>query len=149
MNHKTILSDSEKSRLVDAIKRVEETTIAEIKIHIDNHCKEDVLVKAATVFTKLGMDKTSNKTGVLIYVACQDRKMAILADSAIHQKVKANYWDDLVAQCINYMKQGKYADGLIHVLHTIEKDLSSHFPSAIQSENPNEISNDLSFGEDE
>lgn len=146
MNHKTILSEGEKSRLVDTIKRVEETTIAEIKIHIDNHCKEEVLAKAATVFTKLGMDKTKNKTGVLIYVACQDRKMAILADSAIHQKVKANYWDDLVAQCINFMKQEKYFEGLTHVLQSIEKDLSSHFPSSIQSENPNEISNDLSFG---
>ncbi|MEI6311392.1 MAG: TPM domain-containing protein [Bacteroidota bacterium] len=149
MNHKTILSESERTRLVDAIKRVEETTIAEIKIHIDNLCKDDVLVKAASVFASLGMDKTTTKTGVLIYVACQDRKMAILADSNIHQKVKANYWDDLVAQCINYMKQEKYFEGLNHVLHSLEKDLSSHFPSDIKSENPNEISNDLSFGEDE
>ena len=59
-------------------------TSGEIRVHIDDECKEDVLDKATTVFHRLKMNKTELRNGVLFYLAVNDRKFAILGDKGIH-----------------------------------------------------------------
>lgn len=145
MNFKTLLSDSEKQLLVAAIKAAEEKTVGEIKVHIDNYCAGDVLIKAQSLFDKLKMYETKERTGVLIYIACKDKKMAILGDQGIHKIVRDQYWNNLVQQCIQYFKEEQYFLGLQHALQEVSVVLHEHFPSTSTS-NHNEISNDISFG---
>ena len=147
MNHKTIFTEAEKTALVAAIKQAELHTIGEIKVHVDNTCKEEVLDKAVTVFNKLQMHQTKARTGVLIYIACKDRKMAILGDVAINQKVAPDFWHLTVNECIEYFKQEKYFVGVKETIEKVGTVLHNHFPASIES-NENEISNDLSFGDE-
>lgn len=146
MNHKTILTHTEKDNLVTAIKNAEDHTIGEIKVHVDNTCSEDVLDKAANVFKKLKMHETKARTGVLIYVACKDRKMAILGDVAINQKVAPDFWQSAVNECLHHFKEEKYFLGLSSTVEKVGKVLHTHFPS--NAINENEISNEISFGDE-
>jgi|694.fasta_scaffold113755_6 uncharacterized membrane protein len=147
MNHKTLLSESEKSQLVAAIKKAEDHTVGEIKVHIDNHCKGDVIEKATSIFDKLKLYDTKERTGVLIYMACIDKKMAILGDKGIHQIVNDVFWNDIVTHSISFFKQEKYYEGLECAVNSVGTELHKHFPST--QNNTNEISNEISFGDEE
>jgi uncharacterized membrane protein len=147
MNHKTILNATEKENLVAAIRKAEDHTIGEIKVHIDNTCSGDVLDKAAYIFKNLSMHETKARTGVLIYVACKDRKMAILGDVAINHIVAPDFWQSTVDECIQLFKEEKYFLGLSSTVEKVGKVLHTHFP-ATTAHNENEISNDLSFGDE-
>ena len=74
-------------RIEHAIAQAELTTSAELRVHLEDNCKEDPLDRAAYLFEKLEMHKTALRNGVLIYVAFQDRKLAILGDAGIHHHV--------------------------------------------------------------
>jgi len=51
------------------------------------------------VFERLGMHRTAAHHGVLIYVAIEDRKLAVLGDRGIHERVGQPYWDRLSRPC--------------------------------------------------
>ena len=133
--------------MVAAIKKAEDHTVGEIKVHIDNHCKDDVFEKASSIFDKLKMHDTKERTGVLIYMACKDKKMAILGDKGIHQIVQDVFWNAILAQSITFFKQEKYFEGLEYAVKSVGVELHKHFPST--QNNTNEISNEISFGDEE
>ena len=56
-------------------ERAETNTSGEIRVHIDNHCKEDVMDRAAWWFAKLEMHKTEQRNGVLFYLAVKDKSL--------------------------------------------------------------------------
>ena len=107
-----------------------------------------MLNRAQQIFYKLKMNETKYRTGVLIYMACKDRKIAILGDAGINQKVAINFWDEVINTCLEEFKKEKYFDGLIYVLDEVAQILQRNFPSDSAS-NFNEISNDISYGDDE
>ena len=72
------LSALDKAEIVKAIKSAEKKTSGEIQVHVDKHCKEDVLDRAAHVFKTLKMHETKERNGVLFYLAIKDHKFAIL-----------------------------------------------------------------------
>ena len=77
---------AEKEAIVDAIREAEKNTSGEIRVHIENHAKKATLDRAAQVFADLKMHKTALRNGVLVYVALEDHKLAILGDAGINAK---------------------------------------------------------------
>ena len=77
---KDLFTPEQKQQIVAAIKEAEKNTSGEIRVHIDKKCKEDVLDRAAFLFDTLSMQKTAERNGVLIYIATEDRQLAILGD---------------------------------------------------------------------
>ncbi len=55
----------EKNTIKKAILNAEIDTSGEIRVHIESECKEDILDRAAFLFKKLEMEKTSYRNGVL------------------------------------------------------------------------------------
>ncbi len=74
-NH--IFNKENKAIVVKAIEEAELATSGEIRLHVDDYCKGDLMDRAATVFEKLNMHKTDLRNGVLFYVAVSDRKFAL------------------------------------------------------------------------
>ena len=50
------------------------------------------MTRARQVFAALGMHRTTHRAGVLIYLAVEDRKLAIVGDEGIHARVGDEYW---------------------------------------------------------
>ena len=78
-----------------AVMDAEMETSGEIRIHIENKCEGDVLDRASFLFLKLKMNKTELRNGVLIYLAVQQRKFAIIGDKGINKVVPENFWDSI------------------------------------------------------
>lgn len=136
-------TEEEKSRITGAISEAERNTSGEIRVHIEKHCKTDVLDRAATVFEKLGMHKTKLRNGVLFYLAIEDHKFAILGDAGINQKVPGDFWEGIKYEMEGKFKEGKFTEGLSEGIIRAGKQLKAHFP--YQVDDVNELSNEVSF----
>ena len=143
MNAKEIFTAEVQKQVVDAIEQAELNTSGEIRVHVEDECKDEVLDRAALVFGKLNMEKTELRNGVLFYLAVQDRKFAILGDEGIDQKVSDSFWDEITQVVIGEFKNGGYAEGLSKGIIMAGEQLESHFP--YQEDDVNELDNDISF----
>lgn len=141
---KELFSETEKDAIVNAVKEAESNTSGEIQVHIEKHCKPDVLDRAAQVFKILKMHKTRLRNGVLFYLAIEDHKFAILGDAGINQLVPDHFWDDIKEQMAARFKEGKIAEGLSEGVILAGQQLKAHFPK--EEGNPNELSDQISFG---
>lgn len=146
MNAKELFTDDLRKKVVLAIEEAELNTSGEIRLHVDDKCKEEVLDRAAYVFEKLEMHKTELRNGVLFYLAVEDRKFAILGDAGINQKVPANFWDEIKEDVISHFKKAEYAEGLASGIVKAGEQLKAHFP--YQEDDVNELDNEISFNND-
>ena len=137
-------SAEQKTKIVDAVKQAELNTSGEIRVHLENNCKEDVLDHAAFIFDKLEMHKTELRNGVLFYLAAKDHKFAILGDSGINEKVPDHFWEDIKELMSGEFKQGRFTEGLSKGIIMAGEQLKTHFP--FQSDDVNELSDDISIG---
>ena len=137
-------TSSEKEVIVGAIKSAEKDTSGEIQVHIENHCKGDVLDRAAQVFKILKMHKTELRNGVLFYLAMKDHKFAILGDAGINSKVPEHFWDDIKSYMTAKFKNNQIVEGLAEGINMAGLQLKHHFP--YKADDVNELSDDISFG---
>ena len=143
MTSRTFFSNEEQRDIVAAIKEAELNTSGEIRVHIENHCKEEALERAAEVFYDLKMDRTAARNGILFYLAVKDHKFAIIGDEGINKKVEHDFWNDIKDEMIAQFKENRFADGLISGILKCGEKLKTHFP--YQSDDVNELSDEISF----
>lgn len=144
MSAKKFFSEDQKQSIQQAIANAELNTSGEIRVHIDDKCKEDVLDQAANLFHQLKMDATELRNGVLFYLAVDDHKFAILGDKGINEKVPADFWNTIKEEMLALFKQQQFTEGLCKGIEMAGQKLKAHFP--LQSNDTNELSNDVSFG---
>ena len=144
MNAVNFFSREEKEIIKSAVKEAELNTSGEIRVHIDNHCKEDVMDRAAWWFEKLEMQKTEQRNGVLFYLAIKDKKFAILGDAGINAVTPEDFWDQIKEKMLASFKEGAFANGLKEGILMAGEALKSHFPH--QDDDVNELSDEISFG---
>ena len=111
--------------------------------NFENHCRKNVLDRAAQVFADLKMHKTALRNGVLIYVALEDKQLAILGDAGINAKVPDHFWDDIKNNMIEKFKSGQICEGVCEAVLTAGQQLKAFFP--YQADDVNELSDDISF----
>jgi len=143
MSAKHSFSEAEQLSIVQAIKEAEQDTSGEIRVHLDRTCSGDPYKKAIKVFENLAMHKTAQRNGVLFYLSIDDRKLAIIGDKGINEKVPTDFWHVILEEVIQLFKQGKLAEGLAHGIAKAGQQLSTFFP--YQKDDHNELSNDISF----
>ena len=118
-------------------------TIRESNKHLTKNCKQDVIKKSKQVFEKLKMHQTELRNGVLIFLAVEDRKFAILGDKGINDLVEDDFWDSIRNQMIEEFKKEQFTVGLCQGIEMIGKKLKANFP--YQKDDTNELTNDISF----
>jgi len=143
MESKHFFSKEEQKSIVNAIVEAELNTSGEIRVHIEPTCK-DPLIRAALVFKRLKMHKTALRNGVLIYIATKSRKIAIIGDKGINEKVPEDYWDDIIAELQIAFKNGNAAEGVCKAISSVGNNLKEFFP--YQQGDINEQSDEISFG---
>ena len=141
---KHFFSEAEKKALVEAITDAEAMTNGEIRVHIEPKCKLDPFKRATEVFYKLEMDKTTHANGVLIYIAHDDRKLAIVGDKGINAAVPANFWEDIKDAMRGHFKKGEFFGGTALAIRQAGEHLKQYFPH--QRDQKNELPNEISEG---
>ena len=137
-------SKEQKNQITEAIKEAETNTSGEIRVHLEDHCKVDVLDRAAYLFKTLKMHKTELRNGVLFYLAVKDRKFAILGDAGINAVIPEGFWDEIKEKMRGLFQEGKFTEGLATGVKMAGKALQDHFP--YQKDVINELSDEISFG---
>jgi len=144
MGVQSSFTEENKLQITNAIRVAELNTSGEIRVHIENYCKGDVLDRAAYIFEKLEMHKTELRNGVLFYLAVKDKKFAILGDGGINAKVPEDFWESTKETVILKLKEGLYAEALADGIIKAGEQLKEHFP--YQDDDVNELSDEISFG---
>lgn len=129
--------------LEEAIKAAELKTSAEIVIHLDNFCWGNPLATAKRRFAGLGLHKTAARNGVLIYIATINRKIAVLGDEGIYQKLGSAYWEEKVQNLISEFKANHQAEALAALVLDLGSQLGHYFP--LNHDDQNELGNRISF----
>jgi uncharacterized membrane protein len=143
MTAKSFFSAEQQNRIIAAIKAAESNTSGEIRVHIENHCKGDILDRSAMVFNILKMDKTAARNGVLIYLAIKDKKFSIIGDKGINKVVEKDFWNDVKDLMSNAFRNGNFTEGIVDGITRVGEKLKKFFP--YQNDDVNELSDDISF----
>jgi uncharacterized membrane protein len=122
------LSEDDLAAVSSAIAEAEMLTSAEIRVHLDRRCAHDPIAQAATVFERLHMHDTRDRNAVLVYVALDDHRLAVVGDRGIHERVGQPYWERLVAALRSHFARGRPGEGLTAVIADLGRELERHFP---------------------
>ena len=141
---RAFLSEDDLEAVARAVAQAEQHTSAEIRVHLDHSCPGDALQRAIKVFERLGMHQTAARNAVLVYVSVTDRKLAVIGDRGIHERVGEAYWQGLVAGVLLRMRQQGPRDGLVHAVAETGTALGQHFPR--RPHDKNELSDEISLG---
>lgn len=140
------LSTEDQGTVVAAIREAETTTSGEIKVHIEPRCPvPDSYARAIDLFGRLGLEKTRERNAVLIYIASDDKRFAMVGDTGIHAEVGAPFWSEATATLSQHFKSAKVKDGLVEAIAAIGRRLAAKFPHT--DADTNELSDEISTQE--
>ena len=127
-----------------AIKEAETRTAGEIRVAIRQ--KRSKKEKSLTVeqlarheFVHLGMMKTVDRTGILIFLLLEAKEFFILADEHINQKVAPRSWDSVAEAMAGRFAKKEFRQGLLDAVRSLGEHLAAHFPA--KAGDKNELSN--------
>ncbi len=143
--NKRLISIADESKIISAIKEAELNTSGEIRVHLERKCKKgDPISRAIFVFNAIGMYKTKDRNGVLIYVALESKKFAIIGDSGINNVIPGNFWNNIKEALKSSFTKGEICQGIVNAIHSTGELLKKDFP--YQSDDINEQSDEISYG---
>ena len=143
---KEFFTEEGKQQLVQAIQLAEQRTSGEVRVFIESKCRfVDALDRARENFFQLEMDKTEQRNATLIYVAVKDHQAAVFGDEGIHQKVGAQYWEDVVKKMLLQFRQRKLSDGICQAVADLGQALQFYFPYNRDTDK-NELPDEIVFG---
>ncbi len=132
------LSEADFDAILQAIIAAEAETSAEIRVHLERRVqhgrggkRQEALERARRVFTHLRMHQTAERHGVLIYLALEDRKLAIVGDEGIHRRVGDDYWARIRDRMVEKLKTATPRQAIVEAVHDIGRVLREHFPRQV------------------
>ncbi|MEG1479146.1 MAG: TPM domain-containing protein, partial [Clostridiales bacterium] len=88
-------------------------------------------------------DRTALRNGVLLYIALESKKMAIIGDQGINAIVPKNFWEATKDKMMQSFKQGLVTEGIVAAVLEVGVLLKDFFP--YQKGDINELSDDMTF----
>jgi uncharacterized membrane protein len=130
-------------KIEEVIESVELKTSGELRVVVAEACppglEGDIERYAEVIFDKLDMGNTRDRTGVLILMDMSQRKLRILADFGINEKLASGYLQSMVSQTTWHFNEARYTEGLIELVTSLGKKLAMFFPP--RADDINELPN--------
>jgi uncharacterized membrane protein len=143
---KTLFTKENLAVIASAIGEAEKTTAGEIRVSIRQkrqwrEKKLSIEEMARHEFHNLGMTKTKDQTGVLIFLLMDERKFFVLADKGIHTKVEELTWTRIAEEMSSHFTKKNFLEGVLYGIQAVSKVLSQFFPR--KTNDKNELPNDV------
>jgi uncharacterized membrane protein len=74
------------------------------------------------------MHRTRHRNGVLVYLAVDDRKLAIVGDEGIHARVGDEYWARIRDLMVAHLRRGASRTAIVEAVEELGRALAAHFP---------------------
>jgi putative membrane protein len=102
---------------------------------------EAVRERALTAFYQKGLYRTREETGILIFISLNERKVWILGDRGINEKIQPGYWEGLAGELASGIRAGRGGEAILSVIAECGSELARHFPR--RADDLNELPDDL------
>lgn len=146
MKHRQFVAALDQKAITEAIGRTESTCSGEVRVHIQRKSwSNNIRSVAERTFERLGMTKTAERNGVLLFICSEEHKFVILGDKGIDEKVGPGFWDEIAAKLTDRFKRGEFTVGIIEAVERVGPSLSRHFPRV--PTDVNELSNEISISD--
>ena len=129
--------------MIAAIRAAEARTSGEIRVHVERRCAGSAMEAAGRWFHRLGMDATTERNGILFYIAVDDRAFAIVGGAGIHAKVGDSFWEALRDALRDAFAKEDPAAGLARAIDEAGLRLAEHFPR--RGDDRNELADEISY----
>lgn len=146
-----LFSAADLDAIAGAVDAAEDRTAAEIRVHLERRVShgrrapaDDALSRAREVFVELKMHETVLRSGVLIYLAIEDRKLAIVGDDGIHARVDPGYWEAIRDRMVERLRGGAARDAVVQAVEDVGAVLAREFPR--RPDDVDELPDDVSLG---
>src|SRR5512142_236541 len=135
MKVRHFFSKVDSDRIVQAIARAEAGTSGEIRVHVTRHEPENIEKRARERFEKLGMTRTADRNGVLLYIAPKARQFHILGDQGVHEKCGDDFWKTTAEEMSAAFRKDDFTGGLVAGIERVGEVLKAHFPAGKTNRN--------------
>lgn len=98
----------------------------------------EVRQRAVQAFFDHRLYQTRDATGVLLFISLLERRVELLADRGIDERVPAGSWDRVVADLTAAMRRGAVVDPTVAAVEQIGAILAAHAPP--RDDDTNELS---------
>jgi uncharacterized membrane protein len=143
MQTKSFLGTLDHQRIVAAIAAAEARSRGEVRVHVSSRTVEDAEAAAARQFESLGMTKTAERNGVLLFVAPARQTFAVVGDRGIHERCGPEFWKDVASAVEADFKAGRYTDGIVKAVTRVGDALAVHFPRTAGTPDTNELADEV------
>ncbi len=141
MKHQHFVQQLEENQIVTAIQEAESKSSGEIRVFVSRRKIDDPLAAAQQAFIRLGLQRTRERNGVLIFVAPRTHKFAVIGDAGIHSHCGDEFWRAVSEAMSDRFIKGEFTQGILHAIRTAGDLLAQHFPH--QPDDRNELPDDL------
>lgn len=114
--------------IVAAIRAAEQKTSGEIRVFISDKAVTNPVSAAQEQFTRLGMEQTRDRNGVLIFLAPGSQQFAVIGDSGVHARCGAVFWEELARSMSEQFRAGDFTAGIVQGIQRAGELLGQHFP---------------------
>ncbi len=95
--------------------------------------------RAIECFGLLRVWDTEHNNGVLIHLLLADRRIEVVADRGLSQRVPPETWQAMADRLGQALAQGQVEAGLQQAIAQVGDLLHAHFPAPAHAPNPNEL----------
>jgi putative membrane protein len=99
-------------------------------------------LRAAAAFLEQEVFRTRDRTGILLFLSLFERRVVLLADSGIHQKVEEERWEAITRRLADEIRRGRPGPGLVEAIRACG-ELLEKYGVERQSDDQDELSNEL------
>ena len=128
MHPKKFINQLPHDTLVAAIRDAEKKTSGQIRVLISHKSVANPVSAAQKEFARLGMAKSPERNGVLIFVTPRTRKFAVIGDAGVHAKCCDVFWQELAQAMTGYFRKSEFTEGITHGVRKAGELLAEHFP---------------------
>src|SRR5258706_2577760 len=93
-----------------------------------NRIAQAVHVTCLAAFTEQGLHYTRGHTGILLLVSLLERRVQVLADRGINEKVSPGTWDEVTKILTAGLKSSHACDAFCQAISRCRQVLAGHFP---------------------
>lgn len=141
-------SEEELKEIQSAADVVERNTVGEIVFSFRD--KKSLLEKlysnhelAMKDFERLGVYKTKERTGVLIFLIFEEHYFDIIADEGVFAKIPDETWNKMEEKLKEEFRNKKYSAGVLALIAEMGEVLSREFPTRVGADNDDELGSEI------
>ena len=127
------MTRAEGGRIQAAIAKATAGTTGHVAVRVVTEKDVDAFARAKAEFELRNLHRARDRNAALVLVAPKARSFAVLGDRALHERVGDPFWQELVTEMQPYFARDAIADGIVHAVARVGRELHAHFPAEPQA----------------